>query len=80
MYGLTPQQHNEMFAKQEGCCSICGIHQSKLIKGLHVDHCHISKKIRGLLCNQCNYGLGNFKDNIDVIKKAISYLESHNGL
>lgn len=64
-------------------CSIC--HQperitSRLTGELHelsVDHCHITGNIRGLLCRHCNAGLGLFKDNIELLEKALSYLKSY---
>ena len=43
-----------------------------------MDHCHKTKKIRGLLCHTCNSGLGMFKDNIEYLKNAIKYLEVNN--
>lgn len=42
-----------------------------------MDHNHESNKFRGMLCNHCNRGLGNFKDNIEILKKAILYLEAN---
>ena len=45
---------------------------------LVVDHCHKTGKIRGLICDSCNVGLGRFKDNIDNLKNAIKYLEKNN--
>lgn len=42
---------------------------------LHIDHCHVSNKIRGVLCFNCNHGLGNFKDNKDLLSNAIDYLD-----
>ncbi len=76
-YGITLDDYNKMFSNQNGCCLICGVHQSKLSKSLNVDHCHSSNKIRGLLCNICNQGLGLFKDNIGNLYKAIDYLKKH---
>lgn len=54
-------------------CAICGC-APKLHKRHSIDHCHISGKIRGLLCDECNTGLGKFKDNQILLKKAIDYL------
>lgn len=73
-YKITPDKYNEIFLKQEGKCEICKIHQNELNKKLSVDHCHKTGKIRGLLCNQCNTGLGMFRDNIQLLIGAIKYL------
>ncbi len=48
------------------------------VSPLSVDHCHKTNVVRGLLCNECNSGLGKFKDNIDVMASAISYLQQNN--
>lgn len=74
LYGITLEDYNNMFASQNGCCKICGTHQSELSKALSVDHCHNTLKVRGLLCGLCNTSLGGFKDNIDLLTKAIEYL------
>ena len=73
-YGITPEEYNQMFLKQEGKCTICYRHQSVLRRRLAVDHCHESKKIRGLLCDNCNPMLGYAKDNITILESAIEYL------
>jgi len=77
-YGLTKEQYNEMFVSQQGCCAICGRHQSSFKRRLHVDHCHTTNKIRGLLCASCNSALGKLQDSTDVLRSAISYLERVN--
>ena len=74
-YGITPDDYNQMFSEQEGCCAICGIHQTETKHKLHVDHCHETGAIRGLLCKNCNFALGNFKDSVVNLSSAIKYLE-----
>ena len=74
-YGLTIPDYDEMFKKQNGKCLICGVDQSELKKSLFVDHCHNTNKIRGLLCNLCNRGIGSFRDNINLLEQAIKYLK-----
>ena len=69
-YNIDREQYNEMRDNQESKCKIC----SKEPKRLYIDHCHDSGKIRGLLCHQCNSGLGMFKDNINNLKNAVRYL------
>lgn len=74
-YGITPEDYNEMFEAQEGCCAICSTHQVSMKHKLHVDHCHKTGKVRGLLCKNCNLALGNFQDSTKLLLKAIQYLE-----
>jgi hypothetical protein len=75
-YGLTLEQYDELFNKQEGKCAICGKHQSELKQALCVDHDHITKKVRGLLCITCNRGIGYLNDNIQLLSQAINYLNN----
>ncbi len=75
-YGITPKDYNDMYVKQNGCCKICGTHQTELKHILVVDHNHDTGNVRGLLCRSCNVGLGHFKDNKDLLKIAIQYLET----
>lgn len=56
----------------DNTCKICGSNEHRLV----LDHCHNSKKFRGWICNYCNVALGQFKDNIETLKKAIEYLEN----
>lgn len=74
-FGITLEDYNKMFEDQNGCCAICGIHNSKLKRNLHVDHSHETGKIRGLICHKCNSALGSFNDDTTVVKKAVEYLE-----
>ena len=53
-------EYEQMLVQQGGECAICG--QKDKSFNLAVDHCHGTKRIRGLLCSQCNVGLGSFKD------------------
>ncbi len=77
-YGITLDQYNEMLSKQEGKCMICKSNNNgfynKKPKAFAVDHCHTTGKIRGLLCSDCNTGIGLLKDNIDLLNNAIKYL------
>ena len=76
-FGITLEEYNTMFTKQNGCCKICGRHQTEFNKRLAVDHDHVTGVVRGLLCQQCNQALGMFYDNIDTLISAINYLEAH---
>jgi hypothetical protein len=76
VYGISLDEYNAMFANQKGCCAICMRHQSECSRTLAVDHCHSTGKIRKLLCHNCNNGIGNFKEDLNILKKAISYIQS----
>lgn len=78
-YGITLEEYRTMAANQGHRCKICNTHQDDLKVKLHVDHCHTSNKIRGLLCENCNRGLGMFKDSIDLLDKAKEYLNDPTG-
>lgn len=73
--GLTLEDFDRMMDDQNNSCKICRIHQSDLSRKLHIDHCHSTGKVRGLLCQQCNHLLGNARDNILVLESAIKYLK-----
>lgn len=77
-YGLTISQFNEILLKQGGVCAICGSDTPNHKKGWAVDHCHNTNKVRGILCYGCNVGLGHFKDDIEKLLNAVSYLEDNN--
>lgn len=74
-YGITVAEYNILFEVQNGCCAICGVHDSIGKRHLSVDHSHITGRVRGLLCGNCNSILGFSKDQIDVLKRSIEYLE-----
>ena len=76
-YGISLNDYNKIFAEQEGCCAICGKHQSEFELALSVDHDHATNKIRGLLCPNCNKGLGCFKDNVKLLSEAINFLKNN---
>lgn len=73
-YGIDLSVYNKMFENQMGCCLICNQHQSDLNKSLRVDHNHETGEVRGLLCSNCNVGIGMFKDNPKFLESAIKYL------
>lgn len=74
VYGVNKDLFKALLEKQNGLCIICGISQESLGRSLSVDHCHLTGKIRGLLCGNCNSGLGQFKDKPDLLLKAHRYL------
>lgn len=73
-YGVTGDQYRAALAAQNGKCWICGFTPDP-DKDLSVDHDHLTGRFRGLLCNPCNLGLGNFRDNRDALSMAAKYLE-----
>jgi len=70
-YGITVEEYHRIFHLQNGMCFIC-----KKSPITDIDHCHSSNKFRGLLCNNCNMGLGFFKDSISALSEAIKYLDT----
>ena len=74
-YGISLDQFNSLLTKQNNCCAICN-RVSPTGYNWHVDHCHKTGRIRGILCSKCNQGLGMFEENIISIKKAIEYLDN----
>lgn len=71
-YGITREQADGLVAAQDGVCAIC-----KKAPPRHVDHCHSSNRVRGLLCFNCNQGLGRFEDDVPTLRRAIEYLRPH---
>ena len=78
MYGVTKDFLVALHEKQNGKCAICG-EIPKSERGLHVDHCHTTGVVRGLLCHGCNTGIGALKEDAEILSKAIDYLriQSH---
>lgn len=77
-YGITLDDYDEMYAEQGGVCAICGTDTpGSRFKHFHVDHDHDTDKVRQLLCEACNTGLGKFRDNPLLLRLAASYLEKH---
>ena len=70
-YGLTVEDFQRMFQAQAGRCAIC---HDPFVKRPHVDHCHSTGRVRGLLCRLCNVSLGGFRDNPKLLQRAIDYL------
>jgi len=75
-YGITRDDYNRMLEEQGDSCAICKTMEvGRNHTHFHVDHDHKTGKIRGLLCDLCNRGLGYFKDDPFLLGKAIKYLE-----
>jgi len=69
-YGLTPEAFDEMLAMQGGGCAICGKPNPD-----NVDHDHVTGRVRGILCWNCNVGVGQFEDDIERLITATAYLD-----
>jgi hypothetical protein len=72
-FGINADQYEAMLKEQNHTCAICGKPEI-CNRALAVDHCHSTKRVRGLLCTNCNMALGKFQDNIENVKKAAEYL------
>ncbi len=90
-YGMTQEQYEDLFEKQDGCCAICEMLVTSrfdatqpLWRGAgapgndlgRVDHCHSTNAVRGLLCSNCNIGLGKFQDDEKILLRAVRYLRA----
>nr|WP_243879052.1 endonuclease VII domain-containing protein [Streptomyces sp. KS 21] len=71
-YGITEAERDEMVAAQGGLCCIC-----LKAPAVHVDHCHETGRVRGVLCFNCNSAIGKLGDDPDILRRAISYLEGN---
>lgn len=72
MHDMAQGEHDALLRKQKNRCAIC---RKKFLKTPHIDHNHESGENRGLLCDDCNLGLGRFKDSVKTLKSAIKYLK-----
>jgi hypothetical protein len=77
-YGITSAQYDTMLSAQNGGCAICGSTSPKSRFGkFHVDHCHSTGAVRGLLCSPCNTAIGLLGDKPEVAEAAASYLRKN---
>ena len=72
-YRMTVAEYDDRLAAQGGVCAVCGGDKGD-VPNFHVDHCHRTGAVRGLLCSRCNRGLGFFGDDTKLMASAISYL------
>ena len=73
-FGINADQYEAMLNEQNCTCAICG-KQDICNRDLAVDHCHATKRVRGLLCTNCNMALGKFQDNLQNLLNAVEYLK-----
>lgn len=80
-YGITPDQYRDMVAAQGNRCAICGEPPDpegiKASSRLHVDHDHVTGKVRDLLCTRCNQGVGYFERDVELLLRAYEYVKRH---
>jgi hypothetical protein len=81
-YNVTPEEYEFKLKQQDYKCAICNKDvtenlRNKVVTALSLDHDHKTKKIRDLLCFNCNAGLGQFKDSFELLFKAYEYLKKH---
>lgn len=74
-YGLTPEDVVAMLNSQERLCALCGTDDPGKHPGWVVDHCHRTKKVRGILCSPCNISLRKGRDTIEHLEKALAYIK-----
>lgn len=71
-HDMTQEEHDALLTKQKNRCAIC---RKKFRKTPHIDHSHKTGRNRGLLCDDCNLGLGRFNDDPEILKNAIEYIK-----
>lgn len=71
-YNITQEDYTTLFNKQKGKCALC---KNIFTETAHIDHCHTTNKVRGLLCFNCNSMLGTSKENVKTLLAAITYLK-----
>lgn len=79
-YGITADEYYDILKDQNNKCAICeseNVSNSRISSGkLFIDHCHETGKVRGLLCSKCNHAIGQLNDDVDLLQKAIVYLNN----
>jgi hypothetical protein len=81
-YGITQEQFDAMLERQGNRCAICRTDTPCPTSGKawHIDHCHETGRVRGLLCNSCNRGIGQLGDDPDRLESAARYLRASRAL
>lgn len=75
-YGISKEDFYDLRLKQNNKCAICK-NTLENDKKSHMDHCHDTGKLRGVLCTTCNVGLGMFKDSLSLLKSAVTYIKKY---
>lgn len=77
-YNLTIEDYYELLKQQQGNCAICNTNLLKQTRKPHIDHDHKTNTVRGLLCANCNMGIGHLRDDYRICLNAVMYLKRHN--
>lgn len=78
LYGVTDENYQTLLKQQDHKCAICGVKEpAGKWKVFHIDHDHNTNLIRGLLCNNCNRGIGYLGDSSVRLRLAADYLDNH---
>lgn len=77
LYGLDKNEYDTLLESQDYKCYLCKKPESDCNKSLHVDHCHSTGKVRGLLCFNCNTAIGLIGEDIELLQRAIEYLKNN---
>ena len=86
LYGIAPEEYEKKRKRQRDKCALCGKKERRKhyktgkTQSLSVDHDHKTGKVRDLLCRDCNVALGLFSDSVDLLLRAIKYLNRHKGV
>jgi Recombination endonuclease VII len=78
-YGITSEQYDAMIRAQEGLCKLCRLPLFDEPRKPVIDHCHMTRVVRGVIHNRCNVGIGMLKDDPILVKRALEYLEAFYG-
>lgn len=73
-YGLAYGEFGKILTSQDNKCAICYTEKPLGRNGFNVDHCHATNKVRGILCSNCNIGIGNLQHDPDILRAALEYL------
>ena len=76
-YGISAEEYADLLEKQHGRCAICSTEACNTGRRFAVDHDHHTKRVRALLCSNCNKGLGHFQDSQELLRNAAVYLDDH---
>ena len=76
-YGINETDYKNLLETANNRCEICGTPKCATGYALSIDHCHTTGKVRGILCQACNTSLGSFRDDTDIMQRAIDYLKEN---